>query len=61
MTPQDLKEYIYENDKVDFVLNEIGCHHIKLNKNKEYYSCGNVDGDNPSCILVFNDKYLNVL
>ena len=34
MTPQDLKEYIYENDKVDFVLNEIGCHHIKLNKNK---------------------------
>lgn len=61
MTPQDLKEYIYENDKVDFVLNEIGCHHIKLNKNKEYYSCGNVDGDNPSCILVFNDKYLNVI
>ena len=53
MTPQDLKEYIYENDKVDFVLNEIGCHHIKLNKNKEYYSCGNVDGDNPEAYRDF--------
>lgn len=61
MTPQDLKEYIYENNKIDFVLNEIGCHHIKLNKSKEYYSCGNVDGDNPSCILVYNDKYLDVI
>lgn len=61
MTPQDLKEYIYENNKIDYVLEQIGCHHIKLNQNEKYYSCGNVDGDNPSCITVFNDKYINVV
>lgn len=61
MTPHDLKEYIYDNKKIEFILEKIGCHHIQYHKNKNYYTCGNVDGDNPSCITVYNDKYLRVI
>ena len=60
MTGLELKEYIFNNCKIEYVLNEIGCHHIKYNKNKEYFTCGNIDGDNPSCIVVNNNKYINV-
>lgn len=55
-----LKEYIYENNKIEYVLEQLGCHHIKYNQNKEYYSCGNYNGDNPVAINVANNKYINV-
>ena len=55
-----LKKYIFENDKVEFVLEKIGCHHIKYNSNKEFWSCANFNGDNPSAINVKNNQYLNV-
>lgn len=55
-----LKQYIFDNKKVEFVLEEIGCHHIQYHPNKEYYSCANYNGDNPSAVNVSNNKYLNV-
>ena len=55
-----LKEYIYKNDKIEFVLSEIGCKRIQYHENKEYYSCTNYNGDNPSAVNVRNNKYLNV-
>lgn len=55
-----LKQYIFDNEKVEFVLDEIGCHHIQYHPLKEYYSCANYNGDNPTAINVFNNKYLNV-
>lgn len=55
-----LKEYIYENNKIEYVLEQIGCKNIKYNNNKEYYSCSNYDGDNPTAVNVTNNKYLNV-
>lgn len=60
MTGAELKEYIFENNKIEYVLEQIGCHHIKYNKNKNYFTCGNIDGDNPSCITVWNNKYITV-
>ena len=60
MDTTSLKEYIFENDKIEYVLDQIGCHNIKYHSNKEYYSCGNCDGDNQTAVNVKNNKYLNV-
>ena len=56
-----LKEYIFENEKIEFVLEKIGCHHIKFHPNKDFWSCGNFNGDNINAINVKNNKYLNVV
>lgn len=60
MTIKELKKYMFENNKIEFVLNSIGCHHIKYHPNKEFYSCGNYNGDNISAINVKNNEYINV-
>ena len=59
MTVTELKQYIYDNQLIEFILNEIGCGHIVYHSNKEYYSCCNIDGDNPSAIIIRNNPYLN--
>lgn len=56
-----LKKYIYENNKIEYILKEIGCNHIKYHPNKEYYSCSNYNGDNQGAINVKNNEYLNVV
>lgn len=53
-----LKRYIYENGKVDFVLQEMGHRSIQYHPNKDYYSCENIDGDNIGAINVYNNQYL---
>lgn len=55
-----LKEYIFEKQKIEFVLEKIGCHSIEYHPNKEYYSCANYNGDNTGAINVKNNPYLNV-
>ena len=55
-----LKKYIFENEKVEYVLEKIGCHNIKYHPNKEFWSCGNYNGDNIGAINVKNNEYLNV-
>lgn len=64
MTVEELKEYIYKENKIEYILESIGCHSIKYHPNKEYYSCGNIsnkdgDGDNKSAINIKKNKYLN--
>lgn len=62
MTALELKEYIYDNDKIPFVLEHIGCKDIVYHDGKEYYSCSNaVGGDcnNKAAINIKNNKYLN--
>lgn len=60
MDVTSLKKYIYENNKIEFILKEIGCHDIQYHINKEFYSCANYNGDNKSAINVKNNEYLNV-
>lgn len=55
-----LKRYIFENEKVEFVLEKIGCHNIKYHPNKDFYSCSNHDGNNIGAVNVKNNEYLNV-
>ena len=53
-----LKKYIYENDKVGYVLSQIGCKNIVRHSN--YYTCANYDGDNDKAICqYFDTEYLN--
>ena len=59
MEIQELKEYIFYNDKVEYVLEELGCHCIKYNKSKEYYTCAFPDGDNKAGLVIYNNEYLN--
>lgn len=61
MDVTSLKKYLYENNKVEDVLLSLGCHKIKYNEKKEYYSAAHCDGDNPSGVIIYNNKYLNYI
>ena len=61
MTIGELKEYIYKEGKIEYILEEIGCHSIAYNLNKGFYSCGNYNGDNKGAINVRNNEYLSVV
>lgn len=61
MTINELKEYIYENNKIEYILEEIGCHSITYHPTKNFFSCGNHNGDNKGAINVRNNEYLNVV
>lgn len=56
----ELKQYIYENEKIELILESIGCHSIKPHSNFKYYSCGFPDGDNIKSLVVYNNEYLNI-
>lgn len=57
---KSLKEYIFNNNKVMYVLDKIGNKDIQFHPAKNYYSCSNVDGDNKTAVNVYNNPYLNV-
>lgn len=59
MAIAEMKKYMYDNSKIDFVLSELGCHNIKYHEKREYYSASFPDGDNPQGINVRNNIYLN--
>lgn len=59
MTIEELKQYIYDNKKIEFILEQLGCGNIKYNDNKEYVSASFPDGDNPQGINIRDNKYLN--
>lgn len=55
----ELKSYILEQQQVETILQNLGCHHIK-NKGK-FFQCANPDGDNPTAICVYLNDYLTTL
>lgn len=59
MDVQSLKKYIYKNSNVEYVLTELGCHKIRHNTRKEYYSAAMPDGDNPSGVVIYDNEYMN--
>lgn len=58
MDTNSLKEYIFNNNKVEFVLDKIGCKSIKYHSSKNFYSATNYNGDNTGAVNVYNTKYL---
>lgn len=59
MLVSELKEYIYNNEKIEYILEQIGCTEIVYHSNKEYYSSCQPDGDNIQGVNIRNCKYLN--
>jgi len=45
MTAQDIQEYIIINDKLEYILQELGCHNIKIHDNNRYITCSFPNGD----------------
>lgn len=59
MTINELKEYIYEQNKIEYILEQLGCHEIRYNSQKEYWSAAHPDGDNPMGVIIRNNEYLS--
>ena len=59
MTISELKEYIYSENKIQYILEQLGCHNVHYNDNKEYFSASQPDGDNPMGVCIRNNEYLN--
>jgi DNA primase len=61
MDSYQLKEYIIENNKVEFILQELGCQSIKYHSSG-YWTCGNPPpSDNRQAITIYNNEFLNVV
>ena len=59
MTINELKEYIFENNKIEYILEQLGCHEIRYNAQRDTYSSCQPDGDNPQGVNIRNNEYLN--
>jgi DNA primase len=57
---KQLKEYIYENNHIETILQELGMHHIKWHDNRRYITCAFPDGDNQKACIVYNSERLNI-
>lgn len=59
MTISELKEYIFKNNKIEYILEQLDCHNIVYHSNHDYFSASFPDGDNFQGINIRNNKYLN--
>ena len=58
MTVVELKRYINSENKIEYVLEQLGCHSVRHHPN--YISAGNPDGgDNKNAITVYKNDNLN--
>ena len=56
MDIKELKKYIIENDKVEYILENLNCQRIKFH-NSGYWTCGNpLPSDNPNAVTVYKDN-----
>jgi len=55
---RELKNYIYENNYVEQILESIGCHHIKYHSSGGYWTSANKNGDNKQAITIRNNEFL---
>lgn len=54
-----LKEHILENDLIERVLEELGCHHIR--KRDGFIQAANPDGDNATAVCVYENTNLTTI
>ena len=59
MTINELKLYIYEQNKIEYILEQLGCHEIVYNEQRQTWSAANPDGDNPQGVNIRNNEHLN--
>lgn len=62
MNIKELKIRILDDNKTEYILETIGCHHIKVHNSNEYITCGNPDGgDNPCAITLYLNENLTCI
>ncbi len=62
MNIKDLKIKILDDNKTEYILDALGCHHIKVHNSNEYITCGNPDGgDNPQAITLYLNENLTCI
>lgn len=54
MDIQELKEHIIIEEKIEYILEQLGMHSIK--EHDEYFSCGMPDGNNQKSTIVYKDS-----
>lgn len=59
MDAQRLKEHILDNNLIPMILDELGCHHVKVRG--EMVQAANPDGDNPTAICIYLNENLTTL
>ena len=59
MDIEALKEYILENDLIERILSDLGCHHIK--RKDGFFQAANPDGDNCTAICVYENTNLTTI
>lgn len=64
MDISQLKTYIYENNKAEYILEQIGCKHIKYHpygNPDPYWSAANPDGNNRAAVTLYNKESLQCI
>ena len=61
MTALELKQFIYDNNKIEYILEDLGCTKIVFHPNKDFYSSCQPDqnADNPMGVIIKNCNNLN--
>ena len=59
MTVNELKEYIYNENKIQYILEQLNCHEINYSESRETFTACHPDGDNPQGINIRNNQYLS--
>lgn len=59
MTSQELKNYILDNNKVEYILEDLGCRSISFHEEKNYWTATQPDGDNLMGVVICKFSYLN--
>lgn len=59
MDIEALKEHILENDLIERILEELGCHHIR--KRDGFIQAANPDGDNVTAVCVYENTNLTTV
>lgn len=57
---EELKKQIYEDMRIEEVLERLGMHNIKAHGDIDYWTCGMPDGDNSSSTVIYNNEYIGV-
>lgn len=58
MTIEEIKRYIFENNKIGFVLESLGCHNVQFDDRGNCFSAAFPDGDNPKGVIISNNTFL---
>ena len=59
MTCNEIKKYIFDNNKVEYVLENLGCHSIEFHPTENQYMAAFPDGDNKAGVVIKNNTKLN--